>query len=350
MQLSLPLKTIRTYFKKVQTDSLSADYKKWRQRFLLERLHLATWIAVVAYPTFLFLTLFTFSALNATGDPSKAVSQDRIVFELIEFTVVELCLLLCLTLLRTLWARRYPKLLFLGFSWSVTLIPQILATLQGEAQLVTLSWFLMFPVQATLMPVCCFLHIVSQVGALSYYFVVNLVFGLNDPNIREIPVALINIRIALIFFWLCFICDLGVYLYERLQLREFESRQQLRVFLHAVSHDLRNPVLGTLMVLRNLLQLPGEKVQVSRTVLERIADSSDRQLELINSLIDTHDAEVRGVVLHCQPLQLSPLVQSAIADLQPMLTKEQAHLTNLIPADLPAVNADPIGSIPILQK
>lgn len=32
------------------------------------------------------------------------------------------------------------------------------------------------------------------------------------------------------------------------------TEEALRVFFHAVSHDLRNPVLGTLMVLRNLLE------------------------------------------------------------------------------------------------
>ncbi|MEW6498279.1 MAG: HAMP domain-containing sensor histidine kinase, partial [Cyanobacteriota bacterium] len=120
--------------------------------------------------------------------------------------------------------------------------------------------------------------------------------------------------------------------------------------LHAVSHDLRNPVLGTLMVLKNLLQQSGEKIQISRSILQRIADSSDRQLELINSLIDTHAAEIRGVVLHCQPLQLSPLVEAAIADLQPILTKEQTTLTNLIPPDIPLVNADPLQLSRVYQN
>ena len=350
MQLSSPLKAIVRHLKTVQIDSLSKEYKQWRHRFLLERLHLATWIAVLAYPTFLIVTLFTFAALNATGDPSQAVSQEKIVRELLDFTVIELCLLLCLTLLRSPGARRYPELLFLGLSWSVTLLPQLLATFRGEALLVTLSWFMMFPIQATLMPVRWPLHLFSQVGALGYYFVLNLLFGLYDPNIKRLPVAVVNIQVALIFFWLCFICDLGVYLYERLQLKEFESRTQLRVFLHAVSHDLRNPVLGTLMVLKNLLQQSEEKIQISRSILQRIADSSERQLELINSLIDTHAAEVRGVMLHCQHLQLSPLIQGALADLQPILTKEQTTIINLIPPDIPLVNADPLQLSRVYQN
>ena len=84
MQLSLPLKALRTCFKKVQADSLSTDYKKWRQRFLLERLHLAAWLALIAFPTFFFLSLFVASALNATGDPDTAVSQERILWLLLD--------------------------------------------------------------------------------------------------------------------------------------------------------------------------------------------------------------------------------------------------------------------------
>lgn len=350
MQLSLPLKALQTHFlKKFQLDSLAADYKKWRHRFLLERLHLTVWIAVIAYPTFFMVGLFIMAALNATGDPTKAVSQEHILLDFIQSTAIELCLVLCLLLLRTSWARRYPALLFLSFSWSVTILPQIQATLREEAQLDFLGWIMVFLIQGTLIPVRWRLHLVSQLSVFVYYFGVNSLLGLNNPAIQELS-ELIYAQLGITFFWVCLICNLGVYLYERLQQSEFESRTQLRVFLHAVSHDLRNPVLGTLMVLKNLLQQPGEKVQVSRSILERITHSSDRQLELINSLIDTHDAEIRGVVLHCQPLQLSPLVQSALSDLQPMLTKEQAHLTNLIQADLPLVNADPLQLSRVYQN
>ncbi|HEY9833501.1 MAG TPA: HAMP domain-containing sensor histidine kinase [Stenomitos sp.] len=359
MRLNLPLKAIpkawlikqiATPLKKNQTNIITDEYKDWRHRFLLERLHLAAWITLIAYPTFLIMSLFAAATVNATGDPRDAVSQAQILTWLIDFAATELCVLLCLTLLRIKKARCYPEILFLGLSWSITLLSQIQATFRGEAQLDTLSWFMMFPIQATLIPVRWTLHLVSQVGAVGYYFSMNLVFGLVDPDIKRIPLSVVNAQVALIFFWLCFICNLGVYLYERLQQREFESHQQLRVFLHAVSHDLRNPVLGIVMVLRNLLKQPGEKVSVSRSILERIADSSDRQLDLINSLIETHAAEVRGVVVHCQPLQLNLLVQSAIADLQPMLTKEQATLINFIPNQLSLVNADPLQLSRVYQN
>ncbi|MEH1952008.1 MAG: ATP-binding protein [Nostoc sp.] len=120
-----------------------------------------------------------------------------------------------------------------------------------------------------------------------------------------------------------------------------QTEEELRVFFHAVSHDLRNPVLGTLMVLKNLLARPEENIAISRSILERMIQSSDRQLNLINSLMETHISEVQGVVLQRQPVQLLAVVEAASADLEPLLAQNQAKLTNLVSADLPLVNADP---------
>ncbi|MEH2205118.1 MAG: ATP-binding protein [Nostoc sp.] len=120
-----------------------------------------------------------------------------------------------------------------------------------------------------------------------------------------------------------------------------QTEEELRVFFHAVSHDLRNPVLGTLMVLKNLLARSEENIAISRSILERMIQSSDRQLNLINSLMETHISEVQGIVLQRQAVQLLTVVEAAIADLEPLLTQNQAKLTNLVSADLPLVNADP---------
>ncbi|RCJ23589.1 PAS domain-containing sensor histidine kinase [Nostoc sp. ATCC 43529] len=154
-----------------------------------------------------------------------------------------------------------------------------------------------------------------------------------------------------------------------------QTEEELRVFFHAVSHDLRNPVLGTLMVLKNLLnQGVGDKatllhgdtetqrlgdtedsfpvsptprvavsssIPIPRSTLERMIQSSDRQLKLINSLMEAHVSEVQGIILQPQAVQLLTIVEAAIADLEPLLVQNQATLTNLVTADLPLVNADP---------
>lgn len=162
-----------------------------------------------------------------------------------------------------------------------------------------------------------------------------------------------------------------------------KAETALRVFLHAVSHDLRNPVTGMLMVVKNLLKpenrtaeqglyaesspkgrtenrqpntspqgsqqtvalkpaigLSHDTVPVSISVLERMATSCDRQLSLINSLLEVQEREVWGVPLQCQPLALHTLTQSLIEDWEPMLKKNQATLKHLISTDLPLVRAD----------
>ncbi|MEH2448141.1 MAG: ATP-binding protein [Nostoc sp.] len=120
-----------------------------------------------------------------------------------------------------------------------------------------------------------------------------------------------------------------------------QTEEELRVFFHAVSHDLRNPVLGSLMVLKNLLARPEDNISISRSILERMIQSSDRQLNLINSLMEAHVSEVQGVVLQSQAVQLLRVVEAAIADLEPLLEQNQTKLINLVSADLPLVNADP---------
>lgn len=124
---------------------------------------------------------------------------------------------------------------------------------------------------------------------------------------------------------------------------ELQELNQLKEeFLHAVSHDLRTPIMGTLLVLKNLQSKPGETVPISRSILERMIHSSDRQLNLLNSLLESHSNEIQGISLNCEPLQLNALFQDVVADLEPLLVKSQTKITNLIPLDLPFVNADPL--------
>jgi PAS domain S-box-containing protein len=144
---------------------------------------------------------------------------------------------------------------------------------------------------------------------------------------------------------------------------ELQELHRLKdVFLHAVSHDLRTPVLGWLMVLNNLLNKGNENwelgignrenyqssisphqspIPVPRSVLERMIQSSDRQLRLINSLLEVHSSEVVGIALSCKTVQLYEFVQSIIEDFEPLMTKNQAKIINQVSVQLPSIHADP---------
>ncbi len=122
------------------------------------------------------------------------------------------------------------------------------------------------------------------------------------------------------------------------------AEKALTVFLHAVSHDLRNPVMGLLMVLNNLEKQSQDAdgdVIMPRKTLIRIRESSDRQLALINSLLESHVNDVYGMEVQPQPVDISPIIQSAIADLQGLLEYENTEVIIEISPDLPLVLVDP---------
>jgi PAS domain S-box-containing protein len=481
------LRTIKRWWREtskavIKITAIDQD-QEWlanRQRFLWQRLHLWLWLASICLLSFTLRDIYDiFFPLREWEKLPETLRMHGLFINV----AMLVSLLIYFALRKTKFGHRYPGLLFLGSSWSLGLATQLFATLKGFALPDTLGWSLLFFSQATFIPVCWRLHLISQVGVLIYYFGVNTALGLQTP-LPEHP-ELYNVTFILYVFWLCAICDIGVYLYDRLQRSEFYARKELesayhkleiteakyrsifenavegifqsstdgryitanpalariygyslaeevtakltdienqlyvdpqrraefvrlieqhgkvsefesqiyrqdgsivwisekayavhdeqgkllyyeglteditqrkqaqaalRVFFHAVSHDLRNPVLGTLMVLKNVLnsqEMENGKestpylIPVSRSILERMVQSSDRQLNLINSLMEAHVSEVQGLVLQCQPLQLHTVVADAIADLEPLLAANQASLINLVTADLPVVNADP---------
>ncbi len=121
------------------------------------------------------------------------------------------------------------------------------------------------------------------------------------------------------------------------------AEEALTIFLHAVSHDLRNPVTGLLMVLDNLSQTATSldaNIVLPRSTLERMRQSGDRQLALINSLLESHVNDVHGLIIHPQPAMITDIIQSAIADLKPLLEKEETNINFQISANLPLVLTD----------
>ncbi len=126
------------------------------------------------------------------------------------------------------------------------------------------------------------------------------------------------------------------------KMTELQEFNQLKdVFLQAVSHDLRTSLLGMSMVFNNLYKSAGDTATLSRPLLERMVASNERQLNLINSLLEDHFNEERQLELHCKPIQLDKLIQDLIADYSPLLAQNQATLTHSLPENCPSIHADP---------
>ncbi len=122
---------------------------------------------------------------------------------------------------------------------------------------------------------------------------------------------------------------------------ELEDLQQMKaVFLQAVSHDLRTSMMGLLMLFKNLQNRSGESITLSRPILERLIQSGDRQLTLLNALAEDHFAEHHPPTLQQEPLDIPSFLGKLSQDWQSLLQQNQATLSYQLPHYCPPLNAD----------
>jgi adenylate cyclase len=188
-------------------------YLIWRCSFMRERLRLGIVIAIIALLSFIILNLSYYSSAYP--------------FWLSTNLTQEVALLFCLgLLLYSPIGRNHPGWIFLLFSWSVTLIPQYWYLQAGIAKLDFVTWSLVFLGQATLLPAQWRLHLISQLGVLACFIAIQFGFNLQlDAQIVQMDSVSF---LYLYFFWFCVVCDLSVYLYEKLKYSEFQAKLDLR--------------------------------------------------------------------------------------------------------------------------
>ncbi|MEH2156342.1 PAS domain-containing sensor histidine kinase [Nostoc sp.] len=224
--MATPFRTVQSWWRKTfsapTTDEITTLYRDWRNRFLWQRLRLWLWLALICLLSFTLRDIYgLFFPFQELQQLPEILRTQRLVINI----AMLLSILICFALHKTKLGRHHPDLLFLGSSWSISLASQLFATLRGFALPDTIGWSLLFLSQAVLMPVCWIIHLLTQVSVLVYYFGVNTALGLKTP-IPDHP-EIYNVTFILYIFWFCTICDIGVYLYDRLQRSEFYARQEL---------------------------------------------------------------------------------------------------------------------------
>ena len=123
------------------------------------------------------------------------------------------------------------------------------------------------------------------------------------------------------------------------KIREVHKLHDMKaVFLQAVSHDLRTSIMGLLMLLKNLQHRSEDSLTLSRSILDRMINSSERQLTLINALSEDHFSEERPLMIHCEQLSLSQFINELIREWQPLLQQNQANLVANISHNLPLIS------------
>ncbi|MEM6590916.1 MAG: HAMP domain-containing sensor histidine kinase [Cyanobacteria bacterium P01_C01_bin.73] len=325
----------------------SSDYLKWRRTFLYKRLGFGLWVGLGChliaggYMPYIWIYHLDHVAERLSGltDNAVAVAHQLRGTAVTSFFITTVLLALCLLLHKTQWGRRHPAILFLIFACAVNgFSNQIVATFYHIPVEPAPTVFLAL---AVLLPLSWPLHLLSQALPIIYFFGVLPLLGITHMGDLAIFDSVFIWSTFANLAWICVICNIGVWVYERLRLSEFESRQELHLFLHAVSHDLRNPVTGTLMLLKHLPKHEAGSL-LKPMVLQQMIKCQERQLGLINTLLEAYNQEVKGILVNPQPLQLAELVQDIVVDLQPLLRQANGRVKNLVTDELPKICADPL--------
>lgn len=194
------------------------SYEGWQQRFLLVRVRLALGLGL--------LISWSFAVLDLAR---SVLRQETLGWEDVAARLATLLSLLGFWYLSdTRWGARHLRVIFLGFLLSIQIIPETCQVLLSPVPLYRLpprlfGWAFGFFAQATLVPVRWPLHVLSQLLSIAHSF------GLREMLGASIRSSAIQSRFGLLLelFWICVVCDLSVYLYERLQRAEFSARSKL---------------------------------------------------------------------------------------------------------------------------
>ena len=309
------------------------DYQLWRSGFVKQRL---PWFLGIHFYFFVgLLAIGIYIVLFEAESPEQVTSALTYCF-VSAFLIISL--IVCYKLSRTSLFESHFTWLFICTVITLCLGSQAYNLFTGYYKLSPNSG--VFLLAAILFPVSWRMHLFAQIGVVLCYG--GIVLILKALSI-EIPMSTPEVfEEVFSFLILCLICNVTVYSLERVRKNEFESRRQMQLFLYAIAHDLKTPVLGTSMFLENLLSEPQRIFEFARSKVNRMLDAGDRQLYLLDSLLEVHQSESQGIECNFQPVELNHLILNLNDSLEPILTKYQATLTNLTPYNLPLVNADVI--------
>ena len=125
------------------------------------------------------------------------------------------------------------------------------------------------------------------------------------------------------------------------KMTELQDLQQMKaVFVQAISHDLRTSVMGLLMVLKSLQASPDESISLSRPIVNKLIESGDRQLTLLNALSEEQAADGRPLNLQWESIPLIAFLNQLVENWRSPLAQHQVTITVQYPETLPPINGD----------
>lgn len=110
-------------------------------------------------------------------------------------------------------------------------------------------------------------------------------------------------------------------------------------FLAAVSHELRTP-LTTIKTLTHFLLRKNPAESERHEYLEDIASECDRQIDLVNNLLDLSRMKAGGLQIRLGRVNVAAAVQACVKTVRIELAERDQNLSVEIPPDLPCSLAD----------
>ncbi len=122
-----------------------------------------------------------------------------------------------------------------------------------------------------------------------------------------------------------------------------ESADRLKsAFLATMSHELRTPLNSIIGFTGILLQgMAGPINPEQKKQLEMVRGSSRHLLALINDVLDISKIEAGQLEVRCEPFELSPVIERAVASVRPRAEQKGLVLESSVPAGLGQVASDP---------
>ncbi|MFB3062721.1 MAG: ATP-binding protein [Candidatus Binatia bacterium] len=112
-------------------------------------------------------------------------------------------------------------------------------------------------------------------------------------------------------------------------------------FLANVNHELRTPVSAIIGYARLVLRRTEGKIpQLERENLQKLLNTSEHLLGVINGLLDLAKIEAGRMELRMEPVRIDELIQGAFSTVEPMLKEGHVQLIHEIAPGIPTLNTD----------